>query len=130
MIMFLGKGSKSYSILAFKCPRCNEGDLYFTPTFGLKQMFDMRDKCPNCGQRYELESGFYWGAMFISYAIVAFYIFGGFGVAFFLMGIDPWWSLGFMTVSIIPLYAWFFRVSRSIWLNFFVSYDPKFASKK
>jgi uncharacterized protein (DUF983 family) len=120
--MFLTKGSKSYSIFAFKCPRCHEGDLYYTPTFGLKRLFDMYEKCPKCGQPYELETGFYWGAMFISYAIVAFYLFGGFAVAFFLLDFDPWWSLGVMTASILPLYAWFFRVSRSIWINFFVHY--------
>ncbi|MDZ7880703.1 MAG: DUF983 domain-containing protein [Saprospiraceae bacterium] len=120
--MFLTKGSKSYSILAFKCPRCHEGDLYFTPTFGFKRLFDMPKQCPKCGQAYEMGPGFYWGAMFVSYILVAFYIFGGFGIGFFLMDFDPWWSLGVMSASIIPLYAWFFRVSRSIWINFFVHY--------
>jgi uncharacterized protein (DUF983 family) len=128
--MLFSKGSKSYSIFAFKCPRCHEGDLYFTPTFGLKRLFDMREKCPNCEQRYELETGFYWGAMFISYAVVAFYMFGGFAISFFLMGFDPWWSMGILMLGTIPLYAWFFRVSRSIWINFFVQYNEKFVLKK
>ena len=118
----MNKSSWFYAVGLLKCPRCHEGDLYYTPTFGLKRLFDMYDKCPNCGQQYELETGFYWGAMFISYAVVALYMFGGFAVAFFLMDFDPWWSLGFMTFSIIPLYAWFFRISRSIWINFFVHY--------
>jgi uncharacterized protein (DUF983 family) len=128
--MLFSKGSKSYSIFAFKCPRCHEGDLYFTPTFGLKRLFDMREKCPSCEQKYELETGFYWGAMFISYAVVAFYMFGGFAISFFLMGFDPWWSMGILMLGTIPLYAWFFRVSRSIWINFFVQYNEKFVLKK
>ena len=125
--MLFGKGSKLYSILGFKCPRCQEGDLYYTPTFGLKRLFDMREKCPHCEQRYELEIGFYWGAMFISYLIVALYMFGGFAVAYFLLGVDVMWAMGVLMMGTIPLYAWFFRVSRSIWINFFVAYDKKFA---
>ena len=84
----------------------------------------MREKCPNCEQRYELETGFYWGAMFISYGIVAFYMFGGFVISYFLLGIDVMWAMGILTLGTIPLYAWFFRVSRSIWINFFVKYNP------
>jgi uncharacterized protein (DUF983 family) len=116
------KGSKLYSILHQKCPRCHEGDMFETSSFAFKKSFDMLPACPHCGQRYNLETGFYYGAMFLSYAIVALYMFGGFAILYFLMGIDVWWAFGSLVVGAGILYVWFFRVSRIVWLNFFVDY--------
>ena len=119
------KGSKAYSMFAFKCPRCQIGDLYETPTFSFRKPFFMPKNCPHCGQRYELEAGFYYGAMFMSYIITATLIFSLFAVAYFLMGFSVFWSFASVTGLIFILYIWIFRLSRSMWINFFVKYNPK-----
>ncbi|MEL6924222.1 MAG: DUF983 domain-containing protein, partial [Bacteroidota bacterium] len=54
------------SIWNMKCPRCRQGDLFSHGAFGSK-FTEMPERCPNCGQNYMPEPGFYYGAMFISY---------------------------------------------------------------
>jgi uncharacterized protein (DUF983 family) len=123
------KGDWLYTIGILKCPRCHEGDLFETPTFSFKKPFDMPDKCPHCGQKYVLETGFYFGAMFISYIITAFLMFGLFGIVKFLLGFDVLTSFIAITVVIFLLFVWLFRVSRAVWLSFFVKYNPNINSK-
>jgi uncharacterized protein (DUF983 family) len=123
------KGSKAYSVLGFKCPRCNEGDLYPTPTFSFKKPFEMNEKCPNCGQKYTLETGFYYGAMFLSYILTAFMLFGMFVFFKFGLGLRVIHSCAIATIVVTILFIWIFRVSRSLWLSFFVKYDEKLITK-
>jgi hypothetical protein len=120
------KGSKTYSILAHKCPRCHTGDLYYSPTFSFRRPFDMPDNCPHCNQRYVLESGFYYGAMFVSYILTATLMFSMFAVCKFLLGFDIMPSFIFVTIIIFSLYVWIFRTSRAVWINFFVKFEEKF----
>jgi hypothetical protein len=117
------KGEKGYSILNQKCPKCHEGDLFETKTFAFKKPFDMYKKCPKCNQKYVLEPGFYWGAMYVAYALSGGYMLGGFALLFFLIGIDIIPTSIALFVGIIPLYVWFFRTARAIWINFFIHYQ-------
>ena len=70
----MGK-SLLYSIFLMKCPRCREGNMFEKPIFSFKKLFTMYDFCPHCGQKYSLEPGFYYGAMFVSYVLSAFSMF-------------------------------------------------------
>ncbi|MBU6274968.1 MAG: DUF983 domain-containing protein, partial [Bacteroidetes bacterium] len=48
----------------------------------------MHDDCPHCGFHFEIEPGFFWGAMYISYAFsVAVSVI--FGVATYVVFDDP-----------------------------------------
>lgn len=129
MAKFLEKGSKSYSILNYKCPRCHEGDLFKTPMYSFKKTFEMHEKCPVCEQKYILEPGFYWGSMYVAYALSGGWMLSAFGVCFFLLGIPSLVSVGIAAVGVFALYIWIFRTSRSIWINIFVSYNPKIREK-
>ncbi len=57
----INKGSKAYSILQMKCPKCHEGNLFETGAFSFNKPFDMPEKCPVCQQKYFLEPGFIMG---------------------------------------------------------------------
>jgi hypothetical protein len=35
----------------------------------LSHIFEMPDNCPECGQKYELENGFWYGTGYVSYAL-------------------------------------------------------------
>src|ERR1035437_5136028 len=62
------KGSKFYSVTRLKCPKYQEGDWFLTRNpYNLRKFDKMPEKCPVCGQLFELEIGFYWGAMYVSY---------------------------------------------------------------
>ncbi len=124
------KGTKLYSILKHKCPRCHEGDLFlkrgeknynivgYTP-----------DKCKVCGQSFVLEPGFYYGAMYLSYMLsvavalpqfVLYYV--GFDISFRM-------SLLLIVLAQIILTPFLYRTSRALWINIFVSYNPDFEKK-
>jgi uncharacterized protein (DUF983 family) len=117
------------SILNCKCPQCREGKVFtqsnaYHPKFG-----DTEPNCSNCGLRYEMEQGFWYGAMYISYA---------FGVA---MAIPIMAILSFFTeleiyeisfivmVTLILTMPLLFRYSRSAWLHIFVRYDKTAVDK-
>jgi len=89
---------------------------------------EMNKDCPVCGQPFELEVGFYYGTSYVSYALtvaisiatlVAWYVIIGMSTSdnrFF------WW-LGINAVFLLLLQPWIMRVSRSIWISWFVRYD-------
>jgi len=89
----------------------------------------MPKNCPACGQATEIEVGFYYGTGYVSYALtialsvatlVAWWVLIGFGLEDnrFL-----YWLIS-NAVLLLMLQPWLMRVSRSIWISWFVSYDP------
>ncbi len=61
--------SKLYSVLRLKCPRCHKGDLFNNKNpYNLKDLDKMPDYCPDCGEDFQREVGFYYGAMMVSHA--------------------------------------------------------------
>ncbi len=116
------KGSKINSILGFKCPRCHKTDLFPTKIISFKGWFKMNDSCSNCGQKYTLEPGFYWGAMYIGYLLSVVLIFTFFALFFFVFGFGVDIAFLLVMVVIFFLYAFIFRLSRAIWINMHVHY--------
>lgn len=110
------KRSKFKEITRLKCPNCGEGKL-FIDTQKFSDLFEMPEKCPNCQQDFFLEPGFYWGAMYVAYAVSSFICLASFCLAFWGFG----WTLTnasiFFTLMAIVLSPYTFRVSRSIWIH-------------
>lgn len=124
-----------YSIVYSKCSRCNVGDLYEDNNpYHLSKLSKMKKECDCCGQKFEPETGFYYGAMYVSYAlsIIAMFI----PAAILYFGFDAGFPVLLATILSIyvGLFPILFRWSRNIWLNMFVHFDPelhtKFASRK
>lgn len=123
------KGTKLYSILNAKCPQCHEGDLWKLPFLKaipdlLLAKYNMHDLCPKCGLRYEREPGFWWGAMYISYALSSGTLLITAFVAKYYF--DFTLEQVMLTVLGVALLGFLYnaRVSRAIFINFFVSYKP------
>jgi uncharacterized protein (DUF983 family) len=119
----LGKGSKLYSILAMKCPRCHEGALFETGAYSFKKPFEMRPSCSKCQLNYEPEPGFYYGAMFISYILTAFFAVGFVGYLRWGLKWDLLDAFGMLILIFGINYVWIFRVSRAVWINIVVGYQ-------
>ncbi|MBK8501871.1 MAG: DUF983 domain-containing protein [Saprospiraceae bacterium] len=84
----------------------------------------MKPACDSCHQNYEPEPGFYYGAMFISYILTAWiFIIVGLGLAFGL-GWTVTQTLIAVAVLAILIHNLIFRLSRSLWIHFFVKYKP------
>ncbi|MNQ33782.1 hypothetical protein D3C85_472190 [compost metagenome] len=65
------KGTKLYSILKLKCPRCQNGDLFYNPgLFVCTRVLEMPERCLHCNQNFKIEPGYYSAALWISYPIV------------------------------------------------------------
>jgi uncharacterized protein (DUF983 family) len=124
--------SNSSALLMQKCPHCHTGDVFLHPTYSLK-FAAMHHKCPVCAQDYEIEPGFYYGAMYISYGITV--VIGLIVmVAANLLLDDPevWVYLVLLMATLIILSPISFRYSRLMMLYWFgdVKYDPSFKKKK
>lgn len=119
------------SMLTMKCPRCRKGDMFKDQNpFHIKisKIFNMYERCPVCSQKYELETGFWFGTGYVSYALsVAFSVFNliwyavFFGITWRDNSIFIW--LGVNTVLLVLIQPWLMRLSRAIYLYFFVYYD-------
>ncbi len=117
---------KAKSIALNKCPKCHGGDFFVNRNPFTVGFWKMHDNCSVCGQAYMLEPGFYYGAMYASYAInVAIFVIAWVATMFFLPEeTSVWTTVGIvMGVSVI-LTPVTFRWSRLLWINFFVKYRP------
>lgn len=86
-------------------------------------MYSMKTVCSCCGLKFELEPGFFYGAMFVSYLITAFSMLIAIFVFIFVLGMKTWDSFGLALFLVFLAYFYIYRVSRSVWLHIFVNYD-------
>jgi len=111
------------SALQLQCPKCRKADLFYFPILKFKKMYTMKSTCSYCGQNFNLEPGFYYGAMFISYIISSFFMLISFFVIKFAFQLSTWRTFGIVLLLVALVYFYIFRFSRSIWIHFFVDYD-------
>ena len=130
--------SRSYlsSVLSCRCPRCREGKLFRFPiSINLKKNMLMNKQCPVCGQPPEIEVGFYYGTAYVSYALTVALSVASFLAWYVIIGMSVndnrffiW--LGVNAVLLILLQPWLMRLSRSIWISWFVRHDPDWQKNK
>lgn len=124
------KGSKLYSVLTGFCPKCHEESMFKNKNpYVLSEALSMNEKCSNCGTKYKIEPSFFYGAMYVSYAVGIAFAVAAFVISFFIFEA----SINLVFVSIIVTLVAFMpiimRVSRNIWINLFMSYDKTLAKK-
>lgn len=123
------------NVLQNKCPRCRQGKLFKQPNaYKLNQVLDMHDYCPVCNQKTELETGFYFGTGYVSYALSVAILVTFFVAWYVLIGFSYkdnriFWCLGSSIFTLIILQPFLMRLSRSIWLSWFVSFDKNWNKK-
>lgn len=113
-----------HSILTVKCPRCHEDKMFPEGTLYHPTKFaKMKKKCSSCGQSFEPEPGYYFGAMFISYGINTAY-FVAIWVLFTLLfdEVSTFTTVATLSLVILGLLPITFRVSRVLWINIFVRF--------
>lgn len=108
-------------ILTNKCPNCNEGHIYENQNIYFNFFRNkMHKTCNECGYKFEKEPGFFFGAMYISYAI-------GVAQALFIAGIGSYF---YDTTLNLKVFLWIImviaflssfnmRISRIIWIYLF-----------
>lgn len=127
----LKKGSLLYSVLYGKCPRCNNGDFFkHKASFNPNKVTTLHENCPNCGFKYMMEPSFFFGAMYVNYALAVALFVAVFIICKVFIGMDIVPSFIAIVVVSLILTPITIRLSRIIWINFFVSYDEKYADGK
>jgi len=124
-----GKPNIVFSVLQNKCPRCRRGKLYqYSNPYNLRSFMKMNERCPVCGQPLDMEPGFYYGTNLVSYSLAIVL-----SVASFIL----WWVLIGFSLQDKRFFLWLLlngllliflqpplmRLSRTVWLAFFVPYS-------
>ena len=123
-LQMLKKGSKLYSILTGSCPRCQKESMYLDNNLlHLSKILKMNDHCSHCGLKYQIEPSFFYGAMYVSYGLNVAIGIAAFVLAFVLFNASIGTAFVTIVLSIIVLYPLVMRLSRSIYINMFVSYE-------
>lgn len=107
-------------LLKNECPRCHEGK-----AFQNSNLFSFRDEvmnkeCPVCHLNFTREPGFYWGAMYVSYALAVLEVL----VTYFICriagsGTFDLINLWIILSTILLLSPFNYRISRLVWLYMF-----------
>lgn len=136
MSMDTNNDNRKVSILnLLKCqyPRCQRGNMFsYSNPYNLKKFMKMNAECPVCKQSFDLEPGFYYGTSYVSYA---------FAIAITVASFVTWWILVGISINDNRVFYWIIvngvllillqpllmRLSRTIWLAFFVKYDANWA---
>jgi len=115
------KTTKWSAILHGKCPQCRRGDVFSGTAYALK-LQHTNQNCSHCRQRFEIEPGYFYAAMYVSYAmnmlemlaigIATFHVLGG------KMDYDNVWVYIFVILGgSILLSPFNYRYSRVILLH-------------
>lgn len=125
----MGRTSKSWAMLHAKCPRCRRGNMFEGGIYNLGSN-GINLNCPHCKMVFEIEPGYFYAAMYVSYAMNVAE--GGFlWVATFLItgnNDSPWLYLATILGGLFVLSPLNFRYSRVgllYWLSPKVHYHPE-----
>lgn len=121
----------TYSTLGNKCARCHKGKVFENNNpYSFKNGLTMKDSCSECNLKYEREPGFFYGALYVSYALMS-----GIFIVWFLADL-LWIHMEAVTLAIVVastmliLFPVVYRSARLVWLNFFIRYDKNYSKSK
>lgn len=128
--------SQWYAFSHAKCPRCRVGNTFTGNTYSLK-IQKMNEHCPHCGLKFEREPGYFYVAMFVSYAMnVAEMVTAG--VAAYIFGLaleyeNLWYFIAVLFVTTLLFSPFNYRYSRMVllyWLSPGLHYEPDRSAPK
>jgi len=116
-----------------KCPRCRRGDMFATPMYNFKSQV-MNKTCSHCGLTYEVEPGYFYVSMLVSYAMfVAEMITLAIAIHVLTGSDNPWIYASIIICAGIVLSPFNFRYSRIVllyWLTPGLHYHPEMSADK
>lgn len=122
----LSKGKKLYSILNLKCPQCHEGRFLEHKVYDFSAFTKVRKNCPNCGLNYHVEPSFYYGSMYVAYALgVALMVAVIVLNSLFFQPFSFRLTFGMIVGAVILFAPLMNALAKIIWANFFFHYAPK-----
>lgn len=114
------------------CPQCRIGKVFTGRVYSFRQQ-RTNDICPHCGLRFEIEPGYFYAAMYVSYGLVVGQVIAITLITFLLTASEsPWLYTAVLILSIILLAPFNFRYSRLILLHYLtprVKFNPKYEAQ-
>lgn len=120
----VSKSSKLYSVLKHRCPRCHEGEVFVSKKAFRPKFDEMYVNCSHCGLKYERETGFFYGSMYVAYGLSITISIAVFVLIYAFIDIPLWVYLVINSVILLVMVPINFRLARILWLNSFVKYEP------
>ena len=118
------------AILTHTCPVCRKSSIYKNPAvYTYIDLGVMHAECPECKTNLVPETGFYFGAAYVSWALtvalwlsvlVALKVFDAIGLIEFGFLTHPVTFLTSGGIATIVVFPYLFRLSRSIWAHMFI----------
>lgn len=111
---------KIAGIIKGKCPNCKKGNIFESKgNIFLLRMPKMNERCSHCNLKFEKETGFFFGAMFVSYALAVAEMVASLVIFWVFIDLAP--LTVFMIIAVIAILTstFNFRVSRAIWIYLF-----------
>jgi len=123
------------SLLKLKCPHCRQGDMFTKKHSFTRGFMKMHKTCPVCGQQLEIEPSFYYGTAYVSYSLAVATSVVSFFAWWLVIGFSFhdnrfFWWMGVNGFFLVVMQPYLMRLSRTVWLSFFVKYDKTTAGGK
>lgn len=111
-----------------RCPQCRIGHVFFGSPYSLRK-HRINEVCSHCGLRFEIEPGYFYAALYVSYALVVLeLLITGFVLYFLSHSESPWFYLAGLALVIIALSPVNFRLGRLV-LLFYLTPRIKYQSR-
>ena len=122
------KGNKLHSIIYGSCPKCQEESMYITKNpYVLSETLKMHERCSTCNLKYRIEPSFFYGSMYVSYAVGIAFAVAAFVISYLFLDLSLITSFIAIVGTLIIFGPIIMRLSRNIWINMFIHYDSNAA---
>ena len=123
--------SIKYALLNAKCARCRNGDMFKPGLLNQK----MHERCPNCDLFFERHPGYFYVAMFVSYALAVAEIIILGAATYILSGgsENVYLYLTVILSAVVLLSPFNFKFSRVLHMHFLdpgLKHQPEFINKE
>jgi uncharacterized protein (DUF983 family) len=111
-----------------KCPKCRVGNMFANGLYSFSGQ-KMNNECPHCGFHFEIEPGYFYVAMFVSYALNVAEMVTLAVATYILTGSESPWLYAAILLSVAfivsPVNFRYSRVVLLYWLTPGLNYDPR-----
>ncbi|PYE82581.1 uncharacterized protein DUF983 [Winogradskyella epiphytica] len=124
------KGMKLYSILFGACPKCHQESMYSNKNpYVLSDTLKINERCSHCNTKYRIEPSFFYGSMYVSYAVGVAFAVTAFVISHSIFDSSLTTAFIVIILTLIALMPIIMRLSRNIWINLFLHYDKTLVKK-
>ena len=126
----LKKGNKLNAILTGCCPKCHQESMYVNRNpFVISETLKMHDNCSNCHTKYKIEPSFFYGSMYVSYPVGIAFAAAAFVISYYFLESSLNTAFIAIVITMVVCLPIVLRLSRNIWINFFMKYDKSLVKK-